>query len=52
MNPLVYASEGLRGALVPQVPHMNTLFVIGALAVIDLGLLYLGLKKFHQKAVS
>ena len=31
-NPLVYASEGLRGALVPQVPHMNTLFVIGALA--------------------
>src|SRR6185295_16385754 len=29
-NPLVYASEGLRGALVPQVPHMNTLFVIGA----------------------
>jgi ABC-2 type transport system permease protein len=51
-NPLVYASEGLRGALVPQVPHMNTLFVIGALAFIDLGLLYLGLKKFHQKAVS
>jgi ABC-2 type transport system permease protein len=52
VNPLVYASEGLRGALVPQVPHMNTLFVIGALAVIDLGLLYLGLKKFYQKAVS
>ena len=52
VNPLVYASEGLRGALVPQVPHMNTLFVIGALAVIDLGLLYLGLRKFHQKAVS
>jgi len=51
-NPLVYASEGLRGALVPQVPHMNTLFVIGALAFIDLGLIYLGLRKFHQKAVS
>ena len=31
---------------------MNTLFVIGALAVIDLGLIYFGLKKFHQKAVS
>jgi hypothetical protein len=26
--------------------------VIGALAVIDLGLIYLGLKKFHQKAVT
>ena len=52
INPLVYASEGLRGALVPQVPHMNTAIVIAALAVIDLGLLYLGLKKFRQKAVS
>jgi hypothetical protein len=31
---------------------MNTLLVIGALTAIDLGLLYLGLKKFHQKAVS
>jgi len=52
INPLVYASEGLRGALVPQVPHMNTFLVIGALAVIDLGLLFLGLRKFRQKAVS
>ena len=52
VNPLVYASEGLRGALVPQVPHMNTVMVIGALALIDLGLLFLGLRKFHQKAVS
>ena len=52
INPLVYASEGLRGALAPQVPHMNTLVVIAALAVIDLGLLYVGLKKFRQKAVS
>jgi ABC-2 type transport system permease protein len=52
VNPLVYASEGLRGALAPQVPHMNIAIVIGALAVIDIGLLYLGLKKFRQKAVS
>ena len=52
VNPLVYASEGLRGALVPQVPHMNTLIVIGALAAIDLLMLFLGLKKFRQKAVS
>jgi ABC-2 type transport system permease protein len=51
-NPLVYASEGLRGALVPGVPHISTPAVIGALLVIDLGLLVLGLKKFHDKAVS
>ena len=52
INPLVYASEGLRGSLAPQFPHIDTLVVIGALVVIDAGLLYLGLKKFHQKAVS
>ena len=52
INPLVYASEGLRGALVPNVPHMNTLMVIGVLAVIDIALVLLGLKKFRQKAVS
>jgi ABC-2 type transport system permease protein len=52
VNPLVYASEGLRGTLAPQFPHINTLLVIGALAVIDIGLLYVGLKRFRQKAVS
>jgi ABC-2 type transport system permease protein len=52
VNPLVYASEGLRGTLAPQFPHINTMVVIGALAVIDAGLLYLGLKRFRQKAVS
>ena len=52
INPLVYASEGLRGALAPQFPHINTMVVIAALAVIDIGLLYLGLKKFQSKAVS
>ena len=51
-NPLVYASEGLRGALVPTVPHINTLLVIGALAVIDIVLLYVGLKRFRSKALS
>lgn len=52
INPLVYASEGLRGTLAPQFPHIDTSIVIVALAAIDAGLLYLGLKKFHQKAVS
>ena len=52
VNPLVYASEGLRGALVPSAPHIDTTVVIAALFVIDLALLYLGLKKFRSKAVS
>jgi ABC-2 type transport system permease protein len=52
VNPLVYASEGLRGTLAPQVPHMHGFIVMAALGAMDVGLLALGLKKFQQKAVS
>jgi ABC-2 type transport system permease protein len=45
VNPMVYASEGLRGTLVPQVPHIP-------LAAILPVLLVLGVKKFRHKAVS
>jgi ABC-2 type transport system permease protein len=51
VNPLVYASEGLRGTLT-QAEHMNTFLVMGVLAVINVLLLVVGLKKFNQKAVS
>jgi ABC-2 type transport system permease protein len=52
INPLVYASEGLRGTLAPQVPHISTAAIIGALVAIDAVLLFAGLKKFQRKAVS
>jgi len=52
INPLVYASEGLRGALAPQIPHISLLAVLGMLAVMDLLFLFFGLRKFHAKAVS
>jgi ABC-2 type transport system permease protein len=52
VNPLVYASEGLRGTLVPQAPHINTMVVIAALVLIDAILLWAGLAKFRKKAVS
>jgi ABC-2 type transport system permease protein len=51
VNPLVYASEGLRGTLT-QSDHINTTVVIAALAAINVALLVVGLKKFHGKAVS
>lgn len=51
VNPLVYASEGLRGTLT-DAPHINTLIVIGALVLINLLLLVTGLRRFNQKAVS
>src|SRR6204780_4618782 len=35
INPLVYASEGLRGTLVPQFPHLPMLVVMIALTIFD-----------------
>ncbi len=52
INPLVYASEGLRGSLVPQVPHIPIAAVLGALVVINLILLAVGMKKFYGKAIG
>ena len=52
INPLVYASEGLRASLVPQFPHLTTIAVLVALVVFDIVLLMLGLRQFDKKAVS
>ena len=52
INPLVYASEGLRGTLVPQSPHLSMAAVVIALAMFDALLLIAGLRQFRNKAVS
>jgi len=52
VNPLVYASEGLRGTLVPQFPHLSQLAVLVALLLFDALLLGVGLRQFRGKAVS
>jgi len=52
VNPLVYASEGLRGTLVPQFPHLSIPVVLIALTFFDALLLAAGLRQFHRKAVS
>jgi ABC-2 type transport system permease protein len=52
INPLVYASEGLRGTLAPQYPHMEPEIVIVVLAVIDCILIFAGLNRFYRKAVT
>ena len=52
VNPLVYASEGLRAALVPQFPHLSTVAILVALLFFDLLLLVVGLRQFESKAVS
>jgi ABC-2 type transport system permease protein len=52
INPLVYASEGLRGTLVPQFPHLSLAAVLAALFLFDVLLLAVGLRQFDQKAIS
>ena len=52
VNPLVYASEGLRGTLVPQFPHLPIIVVMIGLLVFDSLLLVIGLRQFRKKAVT
>ena len=52
INPLVYASEGLRGTLVPQFPHLPVLAVLIVLAVFDALFLAVGLRQFHAKSIT
>jgi ABC-2 type transport system permease protein len=52
VNPLVYASEGLRGTLVPQSSHLPMPLVVAALALFDVLLVAAGLRRFQKKAVS
>jgi len=52
LNPLAYASEGLRAALVPQFPHLSLPFILVALTGFDVLLLVVGLRQFQKKAVT
>jgi len=51
INPVVYASEGLRTALVPQFPHLPVAATVGALILFNLVFLAVGLRQFRKKAV-
>jgi len=52
INPLAYASEGLRASLVPQFPHLSLSFILAALVTFDVLLLLVGLRQFKKKAVN
>jgi ABC-2 type transport system permease protein len=52
VNPLVYASEGMRAMLVPGFPHLSIVAVLAALVFFDVLLLALGLRQFEKKAIS
>jgi len=52
INPMVYASEGLRSALAPQVAHMPLAVVISLLCAMNLALVMFGINRFYKKAVT
>ena len=52
VNPLVYMSEGLRAALVPDIPHMSAWAYLGAGALFALILTVLSLRMFARRVTS
>ncbi len=52
INPLVYASEGFRAALVPNSPHLSQMIIIGALIAFDAAFFAFGLRQFKKRAIS
>ena len=52
VNPLVYASEGFRSALVPQFPHLATGAIFGGLVLFNALFIIVGLRQFRRKALT
>ena len=51
-NPMTYVSELLRGAMVPQVPHIRPWICIVVLIFAVTALLTVGLKGFYRRAID
>ena len=52
VNPLVYASEGFRSALVPASPHLPTGAILGGLVLFNALFIIVGLRQFRRKALT
>ena len=52
VNPLVYVSEGLRGALTPTLPHMHLGWVAAMLLLMTALFWSIGLRTFLRRAVG
>ena len=51
-NPMTYVSEALRGALVPQVPHIEPWICLVVLVFAVAVLLEVGLRGFYRRAID
>lgn len=52
VNPMVYVSEGMRGALTPAVPHMPLAVVGAALLIVTTIFWTLGIRSFYKRAIG
>jgi len=52
VNPVVYASEGFRAALVPQFPHLGPAPVLAGLVLFNTLFVVVGLRQFRRKALT
>ena len=52
VNPIVYMSEGLRAALTPSLPHMNSMLILFMLTFFLVLLTVLGIKGFIRRVIS
>jgi ABC-2 type transport system permease protein len=52
LNPLVYLSEGLRGALTPQYGHMNYFAVYAGLIFCCVACTWAGIRMFEKRVLS
>ncbi len=52
INPLTYVAEGLRGTMIPDLPHMSLVMVVSALVVLSALFLRLGIRSFHRRAIG
>lgn len=52
VNPLVYVSEGMRGAITPTLPHMPLAMVVAGLVVLTALFWRLGMRAFMRRAVG
>jgi ABC-2 type transport system permease protein len=51
-NPMTYASEGMRAALVPGVPHIRPLISLTVLAAAVIVLTWIGIRGFYRRAID
>jgi ABC-2 type transport system permease protein len=52
LNPLTYLSEGVRAALVPDIPHVPPVWSVAALAAFAALFTALGLRGFRRRAIG